>query len=275
MYERHWGLTRRPFDDVPDSDMFVRTDSHHAAFLKLRYLVEHRQGLGVLSGDVGTGKSTVVAVLDRDLPPANRPVVSIVYPRMTSVELLSFLAEELGGSRPGNEPRLEGTDAIVRRIVGQLQRHSESGRAPVIVVDEANLIDDVDVFHALRLLLNFRRPPRFDFTLILAGDLSLLPQVQRMAALDDRVAVKCILQPLSHADAEDYVTRRLQFAGATRKIFTDAAVRAAFELSGGVPRRLNRLCDLALLVGYADSLEQITDREIESVAEEIISSVAD
>src|SRR5207247_10854 len=104
MYERYWGLSRRPFDDFPDADAFVRTDSHHAALLKLRYLVENRQGLGVLAGEVGTGKSTLIAVLQRDLPPAHRPVVSIVYPRMSAAELLAYLAAELAAASDADAP---------------------------------------------------------------------------------------------------------------------------------------------------------------------------
>lgn len=275
MYERYWGLSRRPFDDVPDAECFVRTDTHHAAVLKLRYLVEHRQGLGVLAGEPGAGKSTVISVLDRDLPPTYRPVVHVVYPRMTPVEMLSCLAVELGADAISETKRAAGVDEIIREIQTRLGFHAAERRAPVLIVDEAHLIEDPAVLQSLRLLLNFRRPPQLDFSLILSGDLALLPQIQRIAALDDRVAVKCVLQPLTFGDAEEYVAVRLQRAGATRPIFTDDALRAAFELSGGVPRRLNRLCDLALLVGYADSLERLTEREIESIAEELVSVVPD
>ncbi len=273
MYERYWGLSRRPFADVPDAEAFIRTDSHHAALLKLRYLVEHRLGLGLIAGEVGTGKTTVAAVLERDLPAEHRPFVNIVYPRMTATELLATLALELSGEPVSASTRAIGTDEIIRILQESLLRHAEANRSPVVFIDEAHLLDDPEVLQALRLLLNFRRPPRLDFTLILSGDLTLLPQVQRMSALDDRVAVKCVLQPLTHADVEDYVGKRLRAAGAPRPLFDEPAIRAVFELSGGIPRRINRLCDLALLIGYADSLPRITEREIDAVAEELISVV--
>lgn len=275
MYERYWGLSRRPFDDVPDAECFVRTDTHHAAVLKLRYLVEHRQGLGLLAGEVGAGKSTVIALLDRDLPPDRRPIVNVVYPRMSPVEMLSYIAVELGAGHIAANRRAAGVDEVIREIHAQLRFHAEQQRSPVIIVDEAHLIDDPAVLQSLRLLLNFRRPPQFDFSLILSGDLPLLPQVQRIGALDDRIAVKCVLQPLTFGDAEEYIAVRLQRAGCSRPIFTEEAQRAVFELSGGIPRRINRLCDLALLVGYADTLEQLTEREIESIAEELVSVVPD
>lgn len=275
MYTRYWGLQRRPFENNPDPSFFVRSNSHQAALLKLRYLVENRLGLGMLSGDVGSGKSTVAAMLAEELPSIYRPVVSVVYPRMTAAEMLAYLAAELGAPDFAGQVEPRPLDVVLRHLHAELRRHAGEGRSPVILIDESHLIDDPDLFQSLRLLLNFRQPPRVDFTLIFLGDLSLPSQIQRIAALDDRMGVKCLLQPLSSDETENYIIERLAASGSRRSPFNDSALTAIQELSGGLPRRINRLCDLSLLVAYADGLEWVTEREVESVAEELATVIAD
>jgi general secretion pathway protein A len=156
-----------------------------------------------------------------------------------------------------------------------LQQYSELNRHPVIVVDEAHLIEDFQVFQALRLLLNFQQGKKCRFSLIFVGQNELLNTVRRLGQLEERLSVKCLLRPLSAEETTAYVTCRLEAAGAPRPIFEPAAMQPLYELSGGVPRRINRLCDLALLVGFADESETITAEQVEAVAEELTAVVPD
>ncbi|MBI3861011.1 MAG: AAA family ATPase [Planctomycetia bacterium] len=275
MYERYWQLERNPFDDDADLSGFFRSETHQATLLKLRYLIENAKGAGLLAGATGIGKSFLIQVLSRQLPEPFGPFVHLVFPQMSAAELLSFLAFELGAAeeRSGHEPA--GLDRTVRDIEQQLRKFNEQGRHPVIVVDEAHLIEDPQVFQALRLLLNFQHPGGSRFSLIFAGHNELFNTIRRLGQLEERLAVKCLLRPLSADETTGYVSCRLEAAGASRPIFEPAAMQPLFELSGGVPRRINRLCDLALLVGFADESSSITAEQVEAVSQELTAVVPD
>lgn len=269
MYERYWQLEFNPFDNDADPRAFFRSETHQAALLKLRYLIEQRKGVGVLAGETGCGKSYLLRHLVRQLGEPFGPCIHLVYPQMAAAELLAYLAVELGADplSVGNERG--GLDRTVREIDRLLSSLAERDLHPVIVVDEAHLIDDVQVFQALRLMLNFQRNLHHQFSLILAGQRELLGNIRRVVQLDERIAARSLLRALSPDETADYVANRLNAAGARRNVFAPDAFASLHELSGGVPRRINRLCDLALLVGYADELEIIASPQIESVAEEM------
>jgi len=275
MYEGYWQLDRNPFDDDADLRGFFRSATHQATLLKLRYLIENGKGTGLLAGGTGIGKSYLIQVLCRQLAEPLGPFVHLVFPQMSASELLAWLAVELGApDEPGGrEP--ESLDRIIRKIELQLRKFGEEGRHPVIVVDEAHLIEDVQVFQALRLLLNFPQQNGCRFSLIFAGQNDLLNTVRRMGQLEERLAVKCLLRPLSPEETTSYVSCRLEAAGATRPIFAPEAMQPLYELSGGIPRRINRLCDLALLVGFADESATISAEQVEAVAEELTAVVPD
>lgn len=274
MYEAYWGLSRSPFQNDADPEFFYPSPSHRAALLKLRYVLDRGLGAGVLLGGTGYGKTYLAHRLASEAGDEFAPVVHVRFPQLTSSELLNYLAVELGADESEigrNDGRLDRT---LRTIEQQLRRHGQSGSRPTIIIDEAHLIDDPRALQTLQLLLNFQQLAHVWFSLILVGDRSLLPRLGRTPQLDERIGVKSLLQPLSRPETGEYVAHRLAVAGTTRAIFGPSALDAIFELSGGVPRRINRLCDLALLVGFADVLSELTAADIESVAEELTLSIA-
>jgi general secretion pathway protein A len=279
MYEQHWGLDQAPFRNITDPRFFFRSMTHQAALLKLRYAVEHRLGACLLAGGVGYGKSFTTAVLAHDLGEAYRPVVHVRFPQLAPGELLSHLAVELatGDSGEGGELPVDvgerGLDATIRTIGRALQRHAAAGRKPLVVIDDAHLIHDLRVFQALQLLLNFQQDQAGEFTLVLVGERTLLGRIGRIPQLNDRIGIKSLLRPLSREETAGYVAHRLETAGAHAPIFDDAGLDALFEQSGGVPRRINRLCDLALLVAYADGLTAVTPSEVDAVVDELVAVV--
>jgi len=275
VYESYWDLSRNPFDNDCSPRFYFGTQTHQAALLKLLYLIENRKGLGMLVGSTGSGKSFLTQVLAEKVGETQGPFVHLVFPQLSSAELLAYLAVELGANESAVDSRVVGLDRTLREIERLLSGFTQQGQHPVIVIDEAHLIDDVDVFQALRLLLNFQQPGKLQFTLLLSGQPELLSHVRRLGALEERLTIKCVLRALSLEETMDYVNFRLEAAGAKRQLFDDAALLAVYELSGGVPRRINRICDLALLVGFADESRSISSPQVEAVSEELTAVAVD
>ncbi len=275
MYQQFWSLDRKPFENNADPDFFYHSDTHQAALLKMRYVVENRLGAGLLSGGIGYGKTYLIHQLGQALSEEPTVIAHVVFPQMSTPELLAYLAVKLGANETTAGGGRIGLNRSVQQIEQQLTSHTKQGRHPILVIDEAHLIEDHRVFQALGLLLNFREPPRIDFSLILVGERELLCQVSRMAPLDERIAVKALLSPLSQEETTRYIKRRLEVAGTKEPVFDEQALQTLFELSGGVPRKINRLCDLALLVGYADNIKPLTAAEVQAVGEELLCVVPD
>ena len=269
MYESYWQLDKPPFENGVDSTFYYPSEAHQASLLKLRYTVEQRKGAAVLVGDRGAGKSLLVQLLKQQLPENCRPLVHIVFPQMPAAELLSYIAHELCGEDAGLVRTVEGS---VRAIQSKLAANTAAGLHTVLAIDEAHLIESSACWDALRLLLNFQSDGRYDLTLLLIGQLPLLTALERMPTWEDRLAVRCLLKPLTVDEAACYVQHRLHQAGRNEDLFTPEAVTSLHRLSRGYPRRMNRLCDLALVVGYAEQLEHISAAEIDAVSSELTAA---
>jgi general secretion pathway protein A len=273
MYESFWQLTQKPFESCCDPRFYFPDESHHAALLKLRYAVENRRGAALLAGPPGTGKTLAVAMLRTVLGEAFSPFVHLVFPQMPTDQILAYMAAQLGASpAAGAAP---GIHESIARIEGALGENVERGNHAVLAVDEAHLIDDGHTLEALRLLLNFELAGRPGMTLLLVGQPRILPLLDRTPQLEERLAVKCLLRPFTERETADYVLHRLQVAGTPRAIFEPEALAALHQLTHGVARRINRLCDLALLIAYAEERQTITASQLESVCQELVSVAPD
>ena len=149
--------------------------------------------------------------------------------------------------------------------------NANAGRQAVAIVDEAQLLEDCGALETLRLLLNFEDAGRPALALIFVGQTSLLSAVGRLPSLEERISVKAMLRAFTPDETAGYVRHRLTAAGATRDIFTPDAVEALHYLSRGLARQINRLADLALLVGFADRLSRLDSQQIEAVSEELVT----
>jgi general secretion pathway protein A len=275
MYESYWQLSQKPFENDFDADFCYPSQTYQSALLKMLYVIEQSQGAGLLVGGVGCGKSYLISQLANEMPPGFGPLIHLVFPQMSAEELLGYLAVEMGvnpNKIDGNSGRL---DVILRELETHLQQYVIGGQRPIIVVDEAHTIAEAEVLQALQLLMNFQQHPQKKFSLILAGERSLLAPVQRLSQLDERISIRCALNPMSREETQGYIDYRLQVAGSEKEIFTKDAHTSIFELSGGIPRRINRLCDLSLLVGYAENLTKLTAAEIEAVSDELLTTAAE
>lgn len=272
MYSQHWNLQRPPFENTLDPEFFFPSQTHQAAVLKLRYLIENQKGAGVLVGATGAGKTFVSRRLAQDLSQQAGPWLHFPFPQMSPDDLLSDLAIRLAGESvlAGMAPQtLLPRSSALRLIEQSLDELARAGSHPVIIIDDAHLIDDPATLQTLELLLNFQQPPQRAFSLILLGDRRLLSRLSRMPRFEERLAVRAMLQSLSTDETARYVRFRLEVAGSRHSMFDAAALEEIAQLSGGVPRRINRLADLALLVGYADSRQQLTESDVANVSEEL------
>ncbi len=273
MYESFWGLTGRPFDQSLAPSFFFPSTTHEAARLKLRYAIEHQLGTAVLCGGIGTGKTAVATMLQHELPASCGPVVHLLFPQMGPGEFLGYLAAKLGAP-DRTQDRHAGIDLALERIEGRLRAFGQHGRKPTIIVDEAHLIDDLRALECLQLLLNFQQDPASSFSLVLVGGISLLGRLQRIPQFHERIAVQSVVEALPPVETAAYVGHRMSAAGCTREIFDERALAALAEHSGGIPRRINRLADLALLMAYADQLPGVGPEEIRAAAMELPTAIA-
>jgi type II secretory pathway predicted ATPase ExeA len=269
MYETYWQLNEKPFENSADPRFYYPGESPQAALLKLRYAVENRRGGALLAGASGTGKTLVLAMLRRMIDETYAPFAHLVFPQMSTPDLLAYLADELEGSPRGAENN--GVQTSIRRIERFLSENSAKGRHAVIAVDEAHLIDHPDAWEALRLLMNFEVESRPALSLLISGQTGLLPMLDRMPQFDERLGVKCLMRPFSVEETAAYATHRLKTAGATGEIIDPDAFPILHELTCGVARRINRLCDLALLIGYAEERHTLSAAHFESVCQELVT----
>ena len=273
MYCDYWALSEPPFESDGSLDRWAATPEASDARLKLRYLHEHTKGGGVLVGASGVGKSMLLRRFAADIRQADgddrRPIVHLVYPRLAPCELVAQLAVRLGADPATADSQTVGLDRLLDLLAERLRDAAAADRAAIIVVDDAHTIDEPDVWRTLRLLMNFRESAETAFTLVLAGQNELLGRLREHPELLARLPVRVALPTLMPASVGQYLRERLSSCGGDEAVFEPEAVATLADLSGGVPRRLNELADLTLLVGLADRLESIAAADVTAAREEL------
>src|ERR1700761_2047624 len=255
MYTSFFGLAEKPFAITPDPRYLYLSERHAEALAHLLYGINESGGFIQLTGEVGTGKTTVVRTLLSRVP-HHADVAVILNPRVTPVEFLLTICEELGlviaeGHRDSVK---EMVDALNRRL---LSAHAE-GRRIIVLVDEAQNLS-FEVLEQVRLLTNLETNTQKLLQIILIGQPELRELLDRneLRQLAQRITGRYHLCPLTLEESAAYVRHRLRVAGATADIFTPAALREVHRLSRGVPRLINVLCDRALLGAYTQDRHQV------------------
>lgn len=266
MYEAYWQLEEKPFDNTADIRFYYASADHQAALLKLRYAIESRHAAAALSGPSGVGKSLLLHSLSGQLPEFFAPITTVVFPQLAPDQFLGYLADRLAGPSDGPVSACRA----VQRIERFLGENAEAGRHAVILIDEAHLLAEGAALETIRLLTNLQHDGRPVATFILSGLPPLFSSLERMPELDERFSVKCFLPRLTPEETAQYIDHRLHAAGAVRALFDAEAVESIHALSHGSPRRINRLCDLALVIGYAEERPTIGRSQIEAVADELM-----
>ncbi|MCU8020350.1 MULTISPECIES: ExeA family protein [unclassified Shewanella] len=265
MYKAFYGLSDNPFSIAPNPHYLFLSDRHREALAHLTYGLGETGGFVLLTGEVGTGKTTVSRCLLGQLPD-NTDTAFILNPSLTELELLATLCDELKISYGDNPTLKQLTDHLSRFL---LANHSK-GRNTVLIIDEAQHLRP-EVLEQLRLLTNLETDTKKLLQVILIGqpELQLLLKRQELRQLAQRITARYHLLPLNEDEIALYVLHRLQVAGRFEPLFTRKAVNVLQKYSGGIPRLINLLCERSLMAGYAQSRVPIDHHMVRQAAAEV------
>jgi len=267
MYLSFFGLNEKPFAITPDPRYLYLSERHAEALAHLLYGINESGGFIQLTGEVGTGKTTVVRTLLSRVP-HHADVAVILNPRVTPVEFLLTICEELGLSiaDADRDSVKQMVDALNRRL---LTAHAE-GRRIIVIVDEAQNLS-AEVLEQVRLLTNLETPTQKLLQIILIGQPELRELLDRtdLRQLAQRITGRYHLEPLSLEETRGYVRHRLRVAGAGEEIFTPSALTEMHRVAAGIPRVINVTCDRALLGAYTQETRKVTAALVRRAAGEV------
>jgi general secretion pathway protein A len=261
MYTKFYGFREKPFEITPDPKFLYLSENHKEALAHLTYAVREKKGFTVITGEVGTGKTTLIQALLSRLDGSTRTAY-LFNPKLGSTDFLHYICEDLG---------LKG----LKRSKGQYLTHLHNflltcyarNENVVLIIDEAQNLDP-KLLEEVRLLTNLETPKSKLLQVVLMGQPELDDILNRsqFRQLKQRVGLRYYMQPLNEEEMKAYIKRRLRIAGAADPdIFTPKAVKEIYRYSNGIPRLINIVCDNALLTGYATDQKIIGDRIIHEV----------
>ncbi|HEX7890224.1 MAG TPA: AAA family ATPase [Ramlibacter sp.] len=275
MYAAYFGLKQEPFSIAPDPRLLFMSEQHREALAHLLYGVQGGGGFVLLTGEIGTGKTTVCRSFLEQVP-AHCNLAYIFNPKLTVLELLETVCHEFGvQANPPAQRAATVKDYLDPLNAFLLQSHA-AGRNNVLVIDEAQNLAP-EVLEQLRLLTNLETSERKLLQIILIGQPELREMLARpeLEQLAQRVIARYHLQALGEGESAQYVRHRLEVCGLERPLpFDRAALRRVHRASRGVPRRINLLCDRALLGAYANGQGQVTRRIVDQAAAEVFPAAA-
>ncbi|HNP36831.1 MAG TPA: AAA family ATPase [Woeseiaceae bacterium] len=267
MYTSFFGLNEKPFSITPDPRYLFMSERHGEALAHLVYGVTEAGGFIQLTGEVGTGKTTLVRTLLQNRLPANADVAVVLNPQLSALEFLQTIGEELGVPVPEEKQSIKAMiDALNHYL---LLAHAE-GRRTILVVDEAQNLAR-DVLEQVRLLTNLETSKQKLLQIILIGQ----PELRELLARNDlrqlaqRITGRYHLEPLSRDETAAYIEHRVRVAGAVTELFDAGAKKEMFKLSDGVPRLINVICDRALLGAYGREARRVNRATVRRAAREI------
>ena len=266
MYEQHFGLSAKPFQLSPDASFFYPSKEHKRALSFLQYGLSQADGFIVITGNVGTGKTTLVQTLLRDLDQSQMAVATLVTSNLDEEDLLKFVATEFGIRSHANSKA-----ELLKDLEHAFQQEVRANRRVLLIVDEAQNLPAMSV-EELRMLSNFQMNGKPLLQIFLLGQQEFRATLlsEGFEQLRQRVIATYHLNPLSLEETQTYIEHRLRKVGWKEfPKFTSTAFEAIFEFCDGVPRRINNLCDRLLLFAYLESLDVIDGEDVNLVAEEI------
>ena len=274
MYESYYGFTEKPFSLTPDPKYLYRSQSHGDAFDLLQYAIQRREGFVVVTGDIGTGKTTLCRAVLEKIDRATFTAL-VLNPFLSEEDLLKRILQDFGvisrddtkAGRLANISKQELIDALYDFLLGLIPIKASA----VLIIDEAQNLP-LSVLEQIRMLSNLETDKEKLLQIILVGQLELqaLLRSPALRQLDQRVSIRYELKPLDRDGTAAYVAHRVAVAGgATSVSFVSRALDRVYKLSGGIPRLINLICDRALLAGYSDRTNRITPDMIDLAAKSL------
>lgn len=260
LYEAYWNFSTLPFQNVPDPNEYFPSVTHEEAVKRIIYAITGEKGGILLTGDIGTGKTVISRTVVARLTGKDIDIGIMTNPALNREDLLREILYQLGMSSPSSN-KLD----LIHEINDKLLNNFQSGKKTVLIIDEAHLMTDIGILEEIRLLLNFQLNDRFLLTLILVGQPELKKIIHNVPALEQRLTIKFHLRSFNLEETGAYIIYRLKHAGAKRPIFTIDALKLIYQYTEGVPRRINQVCDLSLLIGYFKKSERVDTTIIKKV----------
>ena len=265
MYLDFYGLTDTPFSITPNPRYLFLSKHHREVFAHLLFGIRRHAGFIEVTGEVGTGKTTVLRTLFRELEKEEARIAYIFNPCLSAPDLLRTVNREFGLDHQASPPELHTA------LNAFLLQENAAGRTVILVIDEAQNLT-VDVLEQVRLLSNLETETDKLIQIVLVGqpELGALLEKKELRQLSQRITVRYHLQAMDAEDTVAYIEHRLGIAGWSRgHLFTPAALQKIYQETRGNPRMTNILCDRSLLVGYADNIPQIDLPEIRRASKEV------
>ena len=268
MYKDYYHFKENPFNITADPDFFYKSSRHKEALAHLIYGINQRKGIVVLTGEIGTGKTTLLRTVLNALD-ASTKTAFILNPAFSEVQLLRLILKDLG-----IESTAKNKVALVERLNGFLLAETSQGHNVVLIIDEAQNLG-VKQLEQVRLLSNLETEKEKLLQIVLVGQPELMAKLklESLRQINQRVSVRYHLTPLDKAEMQAYIQHRMQVAKGGKDnhpvTFTPEAVDKIYEISGGTPRMVNILCDRALLAGFSLETHTLDKEIIESSAQEV------
>ncbi len=266
MYTAYFNLNESPFSIAPDPLYLYMSDHHREALAHLKYGVKSDGGFVLLTGEVGAGKTTLCRSLLEQLP-ENVVIAYVLNPKVSVIELLETICDELHIERPEQG----SIKQLVDRLNSYLLEANAQGRKTVLIIDEAQNLS-IDVLEQLRLLTNLETNRYKLLQIVLLGQPELLQILNRqeMRQLSQRVTARCHLGSLDADEIGAYIRHRLNIAGCDRPLFPEALNKTIWQLTGGIPRLINLVCDRALLGAYVLERQEVDNAILQQAAREVL-----